>query len=90
MDRRCPDCGVTMESVTLRTNGGYELQVVSDEKRGGILGSLGMNERFDLEAVPVRSVDCFERTSTRTSSYWATSPYVSLRYSSSQSTVSGS
>lgn len=51
MDRRCPDCGVTMESVTLRTNGGYELQVVSDEKRGGILGSLGMNERFDLEAV---------------------------------------
>ena len=51
MDRRCPDCGVTMESVTLRTNGGYELQVVSDEKRGVILGSLGMNERFDLEAV---------------------------------------
>lgn len=51
IDRRCPDCGVTMESVTLQTNGGHRLQAISEEKRGGILGSLGMNERFDLEAV---------------------------------------
>jgi predicted RNA-binding Zn-ribbon protein involved in translation (DUF1610 family) len=47
-ERRCPDCGVTLEEITLRSNGGYELQAVSDEHRGGILGSLGMKERLDL------------------------------------------
>ncbi|MFC7177499.1 hypothetical protein [Halosegnis marinus] len=51
MERRCPDCGVTMEPITLKSNGGYELQAVSDENRGGILGSLGMKERLDLETV---------------------------------------
>ncbi|PSQ52532.1 hypothetical protein BRD20_06750 [Halobacteriales archaeon SW_8_65_20] len=56
MERRCPDCGVRMESVTLQTNGGYELQVISEEKRGGILGSLGMNERLDIQ--PVACPEC--------------------------------
>jgi hypothetical protein len=40
-----------MEEITLRSNGGYDIQAVSDEARGGILGSLGMKERLDLSTV---------------------------------------
>jgi len=47
-DPRCPDCGVTMERVDVRTGGGYELSVQTDEKRDGLLGSLGMNESRDV------------------------------------------
>ncbi|WP_134671250.1 hypothetical protein [Halorussus marinus] len=47
-DPRCPDCGVTMEGVDVRTGGGYELSVQTDEKREGLLGSLGMNESLDV------------------------------------------
>lgn len=46
---RCPDCGVEMEEMKLSA-GGYQPQFVSDEGRGGILGSLGMKQRFDANA----------------------------------------
>jgi len=45
--RRCPDCGVTMEEMKLQTGGGYQLQFVSEESKEGILGKLGMNQRYD-------------------------------------------
>jgi rubredoxin len=48
-DQRCPDCGVTMEAMKLRSGGGYNLQFVSDETREGILGKLGMNQQYDAE-----------------------------------------
>ncbi len=51
MDRRCPDCGVTMEPVSLRTNEGFELQVNTDERREGFLGSLGLTENHSVDAV---------------------------------------
>jgi hypothetical protein len=50
VDPRCPDCGVTMEEMTLRTGGGYETRLVSDETREGLLGSLGVKEKFEVEA----------------------------------------
>lgn len=43
--RRCPDCGVTLEEATMRTSDGFELHLVTDEPREGILGSLGAKER---------------------------------------------
>ena len=50
-DRRCPDCGVTMEGMTLRSTGGHTLQVVSGENREGILGKLGMNQTYGAETL---------------------------------------
>ena len=50
-DRRCPDCGVTMEGMTLRSTGGHNLQVVSEENREGILGKLGMNQTYGTETL---------------------------------------
>jgi rubredoxin len=49
MEPRCPDCGVTMEEMTLQSGGGYNLSFVSDENREGILGKLGMKQRFDSQ-----------------------------------------
>jgi DNA-directed RNA polymerase subunit RPC12/RpoP len=46
---RCPDCAVEMEEMTLRASS-YNLQFVSDENREGILGSLGVKQRFGSEA----------------------------------------
>ncbi len=46
-DPRCPDCGVTMEEMKLQTGGGYVMQFISDENKEGILGKLGMNQRYD-------------------------------------------
>ncbi|MFD1567715.1 hypothetical protein [Halolamina litorea] len=43
--RRCPDCGVTMETAKLRTSDGFELYLVTDEPKKGILGSLGVKEK---------------------------------------------
>jgi hypothetical protein len=34
----------------VETGEGYGLNVVSDENRGGLLGKLGMNQRYDLLA----------------------------------------
>ena len=43
---RCPDCSVEMEEMKLAT-GTHYLQFMSDEEKEGILGSLGMKQRFD-------------------------------------------
>ncbi|MWG35753.1 hypothetical protein [Halomarina oriensis] len=50
VDRRCPDCGVTLESMTVRTDDGFTVRVVSDENREGLLGSLGVKEKHPLGA----------------------------------------
>ncbi|NHX37911.1 MULTISPECIES: hypothetical protein [Halolamina] len=44
--RRCPDCGVTMEETTTRTSDGFELHLVTDEPKEGLLGSLGAKEKL--------------------------------------------
>lgn len=49
MERRCPDCSVTMEPVKLRTGEGLSLQVNTDERREGLLGSLGLTEHHSVE-----------------------------------------
>lgn len=46
---RCPDCSVEMEQMTLDA-GGYNLRFVSEGSTGGILGSLGVKEKFDANA----------------------------------------
>jgi rubredoxin len=46
---RCPDCSVEMEQMTLSA-GGYNLRFVSEESTEGILGSLGVKEKFDADA----------------------------------------
>lgn len=50
MDRRCPDCGVTMEEITIRA-GGHVANAYTGEKREGLLGKLGVNESADVESV---------------------------------------
>lgn len=50
VEPRCPDCGVTMEEMTLRSNGGYNLAFISDENREGLLGKLGAKQRYDGQA----------------------------------------
>lgn len=42
--RRCPDCGVELESMELRTTDGFELQIKTDEPREGLLGGLGAKQ----------------------------------------------
>ena len=51
LERRGPDCGVTMDEMTLKSQGGHRLDVVSEESRDGILRSLGVNKRFPVDAV---------------------------------------
>ena len=43
---RCPDCGIEMEEMPLRSTDGHILQFVSGENRDGILGSLGVKQKF--------------------------------------------
>jgi hypothetical protein len=40
-----------MEGMTLRSTGGHNLQVVSEENREGILGKLGMNQTYGTETL---------------------------------------
>ena len=47
---RCPDCGVTMEPTSLRSNGGHAL-VVDTGKQDGLLGKLGVSETTSVDAV---------------------------------------
>ena len=47
VEPRCPDCGVTMEEMNLETGSGYYLKFVSEENKEGLLGSLGMKQRYD-------------------------------------------
>lgn len=48
--RRCPDCGVTLESMELRSDDGMHVRAISDENREGLLGSLGVKEKHRLDA----------------------------------------
>ena len=50
-DRRCPDCGVTMDAVEFGMSDAWNPHVRTDESREGILGSLGMNETRDVTAL---------------------------------------
>lgn len=45
-ERRCPDCAVTMEAMTLQS-GGQELRFLSEENREGLLGKIGVKQRFE-------------------------------------------
>ena len=51
MDHRCPDCGVTMEEVEFSMGDAWNAHVRTGEKRSGLLGKLGMNERKELTTV---------------------------------------
>ena len=55
MDRRCPDCGVTMEEITIRA-GGHSLTGDTGKTREGVLGTLGMTENVDIK--PVACPEC--------------------------------
>ncbi|SIQ70577.1 hypothetical protein SAMN05421858_0144 [Haladaptatus litoreus] len=44
--RRCPDCGVGMEEMKMRTTDGFKLQLVTDEPKSGIFGGLGAKEKI--------------------------------------------
>ncbi|WP_330630152.1 hypothetical protein [Halocatena halophila] len=57
LSRRCPDCDVLLDQLTLRTESyADQLQVVSDERRSGILGKLGQHEKET--AVPYVCPEC--------------------------------
>lgn len=56
-EKRCPDCSVEMEEMTLRALGHNSLiAVVTDEPRDGLLGQLGPNEKH--EVVPYVCPEC--------------------------------
>ncbi|MFC7202815.1 hypothetical protein ACFQJC_04760 [Haloferax namakaokahaiae] len=54
--RRCPDCGVTMEEMELRTEDGFTLNLVTNEPKPGVLGGLGLKEK--LKPVTVVCPEC--------------------------------
>ncbi|PSP54213.1 hypothetical protein BRC74_01550 [Halobacteriales archaeon QH_7_68_42] len=47
IEHRCPDCGVTMEEVRFGMADAWGPCVHTGEKRAGLLGKLGVNERKD-------------------------------------------
>lgn len=49
MPPQCPDCDVKMEQMN-PIAGGHNLRFVSEESKEGILGSIGVNENFDVNA----------------------------------------
>jgi hypothetical protein len=38
-----------MEEMTIQTGGGYHFQFVSDETKEGLLGRLGVNQRYNSQ-----------------------------------------
>ena len=44
---RCPDCAVPMEGMDLQVGGRSSLTFLSGECREGLLGKLGLNQRYD-------------------------------------------
>ena len=48
--RRCPDCGVTMEPVSVRDGESMRLSIATGE-REGLLGKLGFKNRANLRGV---------------------------------------
>lgn len=49
-ERRCPDCGVTMEPATVTANGTNSLSV-GTEREDGLLKRLGIDSHTTLDAV---------------------------------------
>lgn len=50
-ERRCPDCGVSMDTGTLVSSTDREAVTLrTDESAGGVLGKLGMNETLPIGA----------------------------------------
>lgn len=53
MDRRCPDCEVTMAEVKfgmkVSANDAWDPYVKTGESRGGILGALGAKQKHDID-----------------------------------------
>ncbi|MFB6150867.1 MAG: hypothetical protein ABEJ40_03585 [Haloarculaceae archaeon] len=48
---RCPDCGVTLADVEFDTTRGGTPRVATGEKRDGLLGTLGVDERREVTTV---------------------------------------
>ncbi len=48
--RRCPDCGVTMEQVSVRDGEGMKPSIATG-KRDGLLGKIGMRNTTKLQGV---------------------------------------
>jgi len=48
-DRRCPDCGVTLQPIALQAGGMYTLFAVAEDDGGGVLDSLSPDERHHVE-----------------------------------------
>jgi len=51
LQHRCPSCNVTMKEVEFGMDNAYSAYVKTGEKREGLLGKLGMNERKELTTV---------------------------------------
>lgn len=48
-EKRCPDCSVEMEELTLRVQGdAYNLALVTDEPQDRLLGRLGLNKKHGV------------------------------------------
>ena len=45
--RRCPDCGVELEKMGVRTGDGMPLYLVTNERKRGLLGGLGFKEELE-------------------------------------------
>lgn len=50
MERRCPDCAVHMEKITVRA-GGHDLEAYTDDAKRGLLGKLGVERPSPLAVV---------------------------------------
>ncbi|WP_227353566.1 hypothetical protein [Haladaptatus salinisoli] len=48
--KRCSDCGVTLETVKFGMNDAWSPHVKTSERREGLLGSLGMSEKREVQA----------------------------------------
>jgi len=49
--RRCPDCGVSMEEVEFGMSDAWNPHVKTGESREGWLGKLGFDEHKDVQTV---------------------------------------
>lgn len=55
-DKRCPDCGVTLEAMETRTTDGFGLRLVTNEPKEGFFGNFGAKEKLD--PVPYVCPEC--------------------------------
>jgi rubredoxin len=50
VNHRCPDCGVTLETVDFGMQDAWSPHVRTGEKKDGLLGKLGVNETTSVDA----------------------------------------